>query len=68
MSRALGAVGHIEGGYDTTRVPTAATAADRQRRAQRDADAIRYLTRRGHTDLLPILGLTTHDERQEAAS
>lgn len=47
----------INGGTSSTRVPTAADDAERQRRADIDAAAVRYLTRTSNTDLLPILGL-----------
>lgn len=46
----------ITGGVETARVR--AQAADEAiRRAERDRSVARWLTRRGHADLLPILGL-----------
>jgi len=51
--------GPIEGGMDTTRL--SATARDRIAREQRQDDARRYLTRKGHEDLLAVLGLTESD-------
>jgi hypothetical protein len=48
-------VGAIEGGYDTARL--SAAESDRIAREERQADARRYLTRTGHADLLPMLGL-----------
>jgi hypothetical protein len=44
-----------DGGYNTARV--SAAEGDRIAREQRQADARRYLTRTGHADLLPMLGL-----------
>jgi hypothetical protein len=41
---------------DTARLRTV-QGEEARRRAERDADAARYLIRRGHVDLLPILGL-----------
>ena len=54
MSGPMGA-GPIEGGMDTTRL--SATARDRIAREQRQDDARRYFTRKGHEDLLAVLGL-----------
>ncbi|WP_213452866.1 hypothetical protein [Rhizomonospora bruguierae] len=54
MSAAVSAIEHSP---ETLRVPVPTTDAERRARAERDADAARWLTRRGHTDLLPMLGL-----------
>ncbi len=46
-----------DGGMDTARVPAAASQAEQEHRADRDRTAVRYLTRRGYADLIPVLGL-----------
>lgn len=51
-----GDVNGIAGGMDTTRM--SAAAQDRAYRQQRQAAALRYLTRRGLGDVAVILGLT----------
>lgn len=48
-------VDSIGGGMDTARV--SAAAEDRAHREQREADARRYLLRRGLDDIAEILGL-----------
>lgn len=53
----------IAAGYDTSRVPAAVTDRERQQRADRDAAALRYLTRRDALDLAPMLGLTPPPRR-----
>lgn len=53
----MSALDNIRGGLDTARVPATAQATEEQRRAQTRADATAYLTRKGHADLLPMLGL-----------
>lgn len=47
----------ISSGTSSTRVSVAVDDAERQRRADIDAAAVRYLTRTGNKDILPILGL-----------
>ena len=56
------------GGASTARVPAVVDAADRARRAAALADAARYLVRRGHGDLLPMLGLDGADTTTRCAA
>lgn len=48
-------VGVVEGGYDTTHL--SAAAQDKVWRAEKQADALAYLTRTGNADVAEILGL-----------
>jgi hypothetical protein len=51
-------VGRLAGGVSTARVPTAWTADEVCRRADRDRQAVVHLTRSSGADLLDVLGLS----------
>lgn len=48
-------IDRLDGGMDTARV--SAAEQDRRARAQREADALAYLTRTGNDDIAEVLGL-----------